>query len=94
MTNKATLDQMWVPKEVLPADAVIVAVEDIETTTPRGAYTYYRIAVDINKNIYQMDCKFSQKNFLINVLGNDVQDWIGKTVKIRLSEEGYRTFVL
>ena len=88
---QATLDPQWVPKEILPAKCEILDVIEkwgvFESGGKERKYQYFTLVLRWNGQQYFYDAKFGDKNFLVNTLGVDTDQWIGKTVTVRMGEK-------
>lgn len=85
---QATLDQLWVPKEILPATMKIVSVVLKKGTSKGKEYEYAVLGLLHQGQQYVYDAKFGDKNYLINKFGVDTEDWIGEDVGIRMDDDG------
>ena len=81
--DKAILETMWVPNEILPAEFKITAVKQQTGKLSSGReYIFYTLTVQNNLIPYEYDAKFGDKNFLINTLSAQPESWIGRNITI------------
>lgn len=88
---QATLDLSWVPKEKCPLKAVITKVEEVKETIKGRPYTSYRLTLESKGSFYSYDAKFGDKNFLVNTISPETDNWTGKTICVAIDEAtGYK----
>jgi len=90
--DKAKLDSVWIPNEILPADFAVVEVCEAKGKLKTGReYTFYVLKLaDSQKNFYEYEIKFGDKNFMIFKHGAQPEQWVGKVVSIRVGQNGYK----
>jgi len=90
--DKAMLDQVWIPNEILPAEFTVVEVCEAKGKLKTGReYTFYVLKlVDASKNLFEYEVKFGDKNFMIFKYGAQPEAWVGKVVSIRVGENKYK----
>jgi len=88
--SEAKLDLLWVPKEMCPADFTIAGIEEKNDAFKGRPFVFYTLTLVHPHGMFQYDAKFGDKNFLINTLGPQTEAWIGKTVGMRIGENGYK----
>lgn len=87
------LGAKWVPKDILPAQFVIVAAEPKMEATKWGNKQYVTIMVEhaTTREIYDYDVKYKDLNYLANTISKTTEHWLGKTISIVLdSATGYK----
>ena len=91
---QAKLDVAYIQRNELPADFLIRSVkEKVGMFVKNGkeiTYTYYALElVDNTKQIYPFDVKFNDKNYLINTVSPETDEWVGKTITLGLDDKKY-----
>lgn len=89
--SQATLDLLWVPSAMLPANFVIVGVEERTGMYKERKYIFYNLILQHKSGqMYQFEAKFGDKNFLINTHGPDTMNWTSKIIGMEIGENKYK----
>ena len=90
--DKAILDSVWIPNEILPTEFVVVEVCEAKGKLKTGReYTFYVLKLaDKLKNLFEYEVKFGDKNFMIFKHGAQPDAWVGKVVNIHIGPTGYK----
>ena len=91
----AQTDIRFVPKSMLPATFKITKVTEQYGTFKGKSFQYFVFELmTIAGEIFQYECKYGDKNFMINTAGPDSDTWIGIYVHMGINEKGYKQLVL
>ena len=93
---KIEMDSRWVSKEQCPLRAEIIAAEPFEEIFNKWTYTSIKLHLKTERGeVYTYEVKFGDKNFCINMFGNDTAKWLGQIVTVVLDKEtGYKRLQL
>lgn len=87
---QAKLDLQWVPDTMLPASFDIAEVKEFEFSIKGKTYIGYLLHLIRDGQVFAYEAKFGDKNFLINTISPETDNWVGERIGIRKAENGYK----